>query len=48
MGLQPNPNPKTCNVLVALCDKKVFLSLPRFLYRRLIPRLISEFSDYPF
>ena len=27
LGLQPNPNPKTRNVLVALCDKQVFLSL---------------------
>ncbi len=27
LGLQPNPNPKTRNVLVALCDKKVSLSL---------------------
>ena len=27
LGLKPNPNPKTRNVLVALCDKKVSLSL---------------------
>lgn len=27
LGLQPNPNPKTRNVLAALCDKQVSLSL---------------------
>lgn len=27
LGLQPNPNPKTRNVLAALCDKQVLLSL---------------------